>query len=74
MASGIEGVEICEDGDPGAVVVPIGDVAPVGAFDEWLASIHGDGRVELTKPAAQLVAEARAEAVDRIEGRFGNCG
>ena len=54
MASGIEGVEICGDGEPGAVVVLIGEVAPVGAFDEWLASIHGDGRVELTKPAAEL--------------------
>ena len=74
MASGIEGVEICGDGEPGAVVVLIGEVAPVGAFDEWLASIHGDGRVELTKPAAELVAEARAEAGERLEDRSQNCG
>jgi hypothetical protein len=66
----IEGIEICEDGDSGAVVVPIGEEPPVGAFDEWLASTHGDGRVELTKPAAELVAEERTEADRRIEGRL----
>lgn len=32
-----------------------------GAFDEWLASIHGDRPVVLPVSAAQLVAEARAE-------------
>jgi hypothetical protein len=50
-----------EDLDLDPSVVPVGD-APTGSFDEWLASIHGDGRVELTKPAAELVAEVRAGA------------
>ena len=46
--------------DPAVVVS--GDEPPVGAFDVWLESIHGDGRVELPFPAAHYVAEARTEA------------
>jgi hypothetical protein len=50
-----------EDLDLDPLVDRVGD-APTGGFDEWLASIHGDGRVELTKPAAELVAQVRARA------------
>ncbi len=56
MAKRVEDIEA----DPAIVV--IGDVEPAGSFDEWLASIHGDGRVELPLGAAHYVAEARAEA------------
>ena len=51
-----------EDMDLDPSVVPIGDVPAKGAFDEWLASIRGDGRVELSKSAAELIAEVRAGA------------
>lgn len=48
-----------EDLDLDPLVVLIGDVHEEGTFDEWLASIHGDGRVGLSKSAADLVAEVR---------------
>jgi hypothetical protein len=56
MAKRIEDIEA----DPAIVV--IGDVEPEGTFDDWLASIHGDGRVELPLPASHYVGEARSES------------
>ena len=45
------------------VVVPIGDIPEPGAFDEWLAGlVRGEHPTVLSKPAAEFVAEVRAEA------------
>jgi hypothetical protein len=55
MARRIEDLEL----DPAVVVIP--DKYEI-TMDEWLASLRGDEPTRLTVPAADLVAEARAEA------------
>ena len=50
-----------EDFEIDPVVVLIPD-APTITMDEWLAALRTDGPVDLPVSAAELVAEARAEA------------
>lgn len=52
-----------EDFENDPVLTPIGDVPAVDAFDTWLAGLErGVEPTVLSVPAAQLVAEGRAEA------------
>ncbi len=52
-----------EDFENDPVLTPIGGVPAADAFDKWLAGLErGDQPTVLSVPAAQLVAEGRAEA------------
>ncbi len=51
-----------EDFKNDPMIVPIGD-PPAGSFEDWLAGLErGEEPTVLSVPAAQLVAEGRAEA------------